>query len=93
MIFVRARYGIFQEVGYDPHPIPIEYIEQHYEKPGQIGEFVPFPKYFVKVSRFTPFIKPSYIITRNKYKQMWKKALKDKYYKGRQRITITPVAG
>lgn len=80
---VAARYGVFQEIGYDRHYIPIEYIEQHILNPGARGEFVRKPRYFVGVSKFTPFLKPAHIITARKYKNFWKQALKSKFYKGK----------
>lgn len=90
MILVGTRYGVFQEIGYSPSRhgyIPIEYIEQHYERPGSIGERVARPRFYVYAAEFTPFIKPAFMITRRKYKKMWKDANK-KFIKGKQSLLV-----
>lgn len=33
-----ARYGILQEEGFTPHPIPAEYLQQHVSNPGMPGQ-------------------------------------------------------
>jgi len=53
-----AYYGIFQELGFTGHTIPVGYIGQHQLSPNTPGAYTLPP--FAYVSKNTPFIEPAF---------------------------------
>jgi len=53
-----AYYAIYQEIGFQPHIIPLKYISQHRLSPATSGVETTGP--FITVSKNTPFIGPAF---------------------------------
>jgi len=53
-LFVDSPHGVFQEEGFRPHPIPIEWLTI----PGK-GPHISNPKGWITVSKSTPFVRPA----------------------------------
>ena len=57
----EAYYALFQEFGFAPHRIPVQYLEMHYSSPGLPAVKIPrgHVSGFITVSRFKPFMQPA----------------------------------
>ena len=57
----RVPYAYFQEFGFAPHTIPVQYLEMHYSSPGARGQRIPGAQIsgYVWVARNKPFIMPA----------------------------------
>ena len=78
-IFGKAyRYGRYIERGWTPHWIPIEYLEQHRENPGQKGQYVENPSGWVLSHPFntrTGFISSALLATKRNLPNILKREL------------------
>ena len=66
----EAPYAYFQEYGYDPHKIPIEWISMHKAGPGTRGAWVTRPERMIQVRRFKPHIRPAVEAVRPKVRDI-----------------------
>lgn len=66
----EAPYAYFQEYGYDPHKIPVEWIGMHKAAPGTRGAWTVRPEKIIQVRRFKPHIRPAVEAVRPKVRDI-----------------------
>lgn len=81
---VGAPYALYQEEGYAPHYIPMEFILDHYGKPGEPGEYVSGTEkiHWILPTKYTPFITPAYVGMIRKYDYIIKNVFNKAYKRG-----------
>lgn len=72
-IWGNTAYARFQESGYFPHYIPIEYIYKHISNPLAPTTFEPVVSKWVLVRKYTPYVSPAYISLRKRYVNIFKR--------------------
>ena len=77
-VTVDAPYAAAQEYGFEPHIIPIEFLEMGLSNPGMRMAWYPNPTGFVKVSKHTPFVMPAFESLQARLPQMAEKFYGDK---------------
>jgi len=66
----EAPYAHFQEYGYDPHKIPLEWISIHKAAPGFRGAWTTRPEKIITVKRYKPHIRPAVEAVRPKVRDI-----------------------
>jgi len=80
ILIVQSPYGVFQEEGFTPHVIPIQYLKQP-----SPGKFVKKATRFITVSKFTPFVAPALEHNLSKLSQRMNKVTKSAINKSGRR--------
>lgn len=88
-VYGRAnRYARYIERGFKPHRIPLDYIDQHMNNPGQKGKYVKPLKsyilnaqgekvYYIMVSgKPRPFLRPALVNSMNRLPEIFKRGMK-----------------
>lgn len=71
------RYGRYIERGFKSHRIPVEYIQQHLDNPGQKGQYVENPTRFIMVSgQPKPFLRPALFNSMKRLPEICKRGMK-----------------